>query len=102
MQGLGFVVQESLATIQADLFQRALDFREANTHDPEDYAEFGEVVADGFANSWWCEDETCEAKIKGDTKATVRCIPLDQEPGKSTCIHCGQEARVRAIFARAY
>ena len=102
INGLVSTVQELLATIQSDMFQRALDFREAHTHDPKDYAEFGEVVAKGFANSWWCEDEVCEAKIKDDTKATVRCIPLEQEPGQSTCIQCGREAHVRAIFARAY
>jgi prolyl-tRNA synthetase len=91
-----------LAAIQTDLFQRALDYREANTYSPKDYGEFREVVADGFAYSWWCEDEACEAKIKDETKATVRCIPLDQAPGHSTCIHCGQKAQARAIFARAY
>jgi prolyl-tRNA synthetase len=102
INGLVSKVQELLATIQSDMFQRALDFREAHTHDPKDYAEFAEIVAEGFADSWWCEDEACEAKIKDDTKATVRCIPLEQEPGQSTCIQCGQEAHVRAIFARAY
>ena len=102
VNGLVPAVQDLLATIQSDMFQRALDFREAHTHDPKDYAEFAEAVVEGFADSWWCEDEACEAQIKDDTKATVRCIPMEQEPGKSTCIHCGQEARVRAIFARAY
>jgi prolyl-tRNA synthetase len=102
LSGLLEAVQEMLTTIYADLYQRALDFREAHTSDPKDYAEFREAVADGFAFSWWCGDADCEAQIKEDTKATIRCIPLEQEPGKGTCIHCGQEAQERAIFGRAY
>ncbi len=95
-------VQETLATIQADLYQHALDFRQAHTYDPQDYAEFKEAVSEGFAYSWWCGDADCEVRIKEDTKATVRCIPMEQEPGKGVCIHCGEEASERAIFARAY
>jgi prolyl-tRNA synthetase len=102
MAGLLDAVKEMLATIQAELYNRALAFREANTYDPKDYASFKEVVSKGFALSWWCEDASCEAQIKDDTRATVRCIPLEQEPGKGRCIHCGREAHERAIFARAY
>ena len=102
MDGLLETVQEMLATIQAELYSRALDFREAHTYDPKDYASFKEAVSKGFALSWWCENAGCEAQIKEDTKATVRCIPLEQEPGKGKCIHCGREAHERAVFARAY
>jgi len=102
MSGLLPEVQEMLATIHADLYQRALDFRQAHTVDPRDYAEFKEAVSNGFANSWWCGSADCETQIKEDSKATVRCIPLEQEPGKGKCIHCGQEANERAIFGRAY
>lgn len=102
LNGLGEEVQETLATIQADLYRRALDFREAHTYDPQDYAEFKEAVLNGFACSWWCGDADCEAQIKEDTRATVRCIPLEQEPGKGKCIHCGKQASERAIFGRAY
>jgi len=102
LSGLVEDVQEMLATIQADLYRRALNFRKAHTYDPKDYAEFREVVSNGFAYSWWCEDADCEAQIKEDTKVTVRCIPLEQEPGKGKCIHCGKEASERAVFGRAY
>jgi prolyl-tRNA synthetase len=95
-------VQETLATVQADLYRRALEFREEHTHEPKDYAEFKEAVAEGFAHSWWCGDADCEAQIKEDTRATIRCIPMEQEPGKGKCIHCGGKASERAIFARAY
>jgi len=102
LEGLTGVVKEMLATIQADLYRRALDFREAHTYDPGDYAEFREAVSDGFAYSWWCGDADCEAQVKEDTKATIRCIPLEQEPGKGRCIRCGKEASERAVFGRAY
>ena len=102
LNGVSAAVQETLTTIHTDLYQRALDFRQAHTLDPQDYAEFQEAVSNGFANSWWCGNADCEAQIKEETKATVRCIPLEQEPGKGKCIHCGQEASERAIFGRAY
>ena len=102
LSGLGEEVQEMLATIQADLYRRALDSLQANTYDPKDYAEFREAVSQGFAYSWWCGDADCEARIKEDTKATTRCVPLDQEPGTGKCIGCGKEAVERAIFGRAY
>jgi prolyl-tRNA synthetase len=95
-------VQEMLVTIQADLYRRALKFREANTHAPRDYDEFKEAILNGFAYSWWCGDAGCEAQIKENAKATVRCIPLEQEPGRGKCIHCGEEASERAVFGRAY
>jgi prolyl-tRNA synthetase len=100
--GLAEEVQDTLTTIQANLYDRALDFREAHTYDPKDYAEFKQAVSEGFAYSWWCGDADCETQIKDDTKATIRCIPMEQEPGKGKCIHCGNGASERAIFGRAY
>ncbi len=95
-------VERMLSEIQGNLYARALEFREANTHDPEDYAQFKEVVKSGWADSWWCGAVECETEIKESTKATVRCIPLDQPGGEGICIHCGERATQRAIFARAY
>jgi prolyl-tRNA synthetase len=102
MEGLAAAVRDLLDAIQDDLYQRALSFRQANTCSPNAYDEFDEAVSQGFAEAWWCEDDACEAQIKDDTKATVRCIPMEQEEGQGRCIHCGQAARVKAIFARAY
>ncbi len=95
-------VAEALQSIQASMFERALAFRKAHTFDPQDYAELKQVVENGWAFSWWCGDAECEAKIKDETKATTRCIPLDQEPGKGSCIVCGKPATERAIFGKAY
>jgi prolyl-tRNA synthetase len=100
--GLAATVSDMLAAIQKALFDRALAFRQANTHEPKDYAELTEVVQNGWALSWWCESAECEAKVKEDTKATTRCIPLDQPGGQGTCIVCGQPSRRKVIFARAY
>ena len=73
-----------------------------NTHLVEDYEDFKEVVKSGWADVWWCCDPHCEAVIKEETKATSRCIPLEQEGGEGVCIQCGSKAEQRALFARAY
>jgi prolyl-tRNA synthetase len=115
--GKSFVPQQEIAAaatklldeIQQALFARALAFRKSNTAEPTDYGEFKQAVEKGFAYSWWCGSAECEAKIKDETKATMRCIPLDQTLGGTSqardsgpCVHCGREATERAIFARAY
>ncbi len=95
-------VAETLQSIQASLFERALAFRKAHTFEPKDYDELKAVIENGWAFSWWCGDAECEARVKDETKATTRCIPLDQEPGSGKCILCGKPATERAIFGRAY
>jgi prolyl-tRNA synthetase len=101
--GLGQgAVARTLEAVQTALYERAQAFFQANTHDPRDYAEFKEAVAQGWAFSWWCGERECEAAIKDDTRATTRCIPLEQGGGEGRCIRCGRRARERAYFARAY
>ncbi len=95
-------VSELLKTIQASLLQRATEFRDNNIHEPKDYADLQNIVQNGWAYAWWCEDAACEAKVKEDTKATTRCIPLAQEGGSGRCIVCGQPASRKVYFARAY
>jgi prolyl-tRNA synthetase len=95
-------VAEALQSIQASLFERAYAFRRANTYDPADYDELKAVVDKGWAFSWWCGDAECEAKVKDETKATTRCIPLEQEAGRGKCIICGKPATEKVIFGRAY
>ncbi len=117
-EGKSFVPQEGIAAavvamldeIQKALYERALAFREANTAEPANYDEFKKAVEKGFAFSWWCGGAECEATIKQETKATMRCIPLDQTlgtgrsavDGTGKCVYCGQPAKERAIFAKAY
>jgi len=101
-EGLPSAVNKTLSEIQTALYERALAFREANTQDPKDYAEFKAAVETGFAFSFWCGRAKCEEQIKEETKATMRCIPLDQPGGEGRCICCGQPAKEKAIFGRAY
>jgi prolyl-tRNA synthetase len=101
-QGLAASVAQLLEEIQKSLYDRALAFRLANTFEPATYDEFKNAVEKGFAFSWWCGSSECEANIKEETKATMRCIPLEQPGGSGKCIHCGLPAKEKAIFARAY
>jgi prolyl-tRNA synthetase len=94
--------REMLDTIQAELHRRALTFREDNTHRPQTYDEFRQVVEEAWAMAWWCGERECEAQIKEDTKATTRNIPMDQPGSGGVCIRCGKPAKEQAIFARAY
>jgi prolyl-tRNA synthetase len=95
-------VAEMLQTIQASLFERALAFRQANTCQPQTYAELTEGVQTGWAFAWWCGRGECEAKVKEETKATTRCVPLEQPGGQGVCAVCGQPAEEKVYFARAY
>jgi prolyl-tRNA synthetase len=95
-------IAEALQTIQAALFERALAFRKANTHNPQNYDELCQVVQNGWALSWWCSSSECEAKVKEDAKATTRCIPFDQPESGGPCIVCGAPAKEKVIFARSY
>jgi prolyl-tRNA synthetase len=95
-------VAELLAEIHASLYDRAKKFRDDHTFDPKDYEELKEAMQRGWAFSWWCGSAECEARVKEDTKATTRCIPLEQPGGRGPCIVCGAEAVEKVIFGRAY
>ncbi|HFD38479.1 MAG TPA: proline--tRNA ligase [Anaerolineae bacterium] len=103
MAGLTETVGQMLDTIQADMLAAAAAFRDANIHWAGRYDELQEIVRDGWARAYWCGDPACEVRIKEDTKATNRCIPLDQEgAGAGRCIVCGQPAEKWSYWARAY
>lgn len=96
-------VGEMLDTIQANLLAKATQFRDENIHEPKDYEEFKEIIdKGGWCYVWWKPSVENEAAIKEETKATLRCIPLDQPGGKGKCIYSGEEATEKAYFARAY
>ena len=101
-RGIAAAVTQQLAEIQQALFDRAMEFSKAHTADAENYDEFKKAVESGFAFSWWCGSGDCEAKIKEETKATMRCIPLEQHGGSGRCIYCANKASEKAIFAKAY
>ena len=95
-------VRALLTEIQRSLYEQARTFRDANIREPLDYARFKEVIEEAWAYTWWCGRSECEQVIQEETRATNRCIPLDQEPGAGRCVYCGNEAHERAYFARAY
>ncbi len=100
--GIADTVRQMLDDIQASMLAKATVFRDANIHEPKSYDELKEVVTNGWAFSWWCGDKACESKVKEDTKASTRCIPLDQPGGKGMCIVCGKDADKKVYFARSY
>jgi len=117
-------VASLLADIQDNLYQRALENRKSHTTRVETWDQFKSVIEDqgGFLEAAWCGDAACEAKVKEETKATIRLLPfaagsvteaastaapgtapatLAAKPG-CACVHCGKPARLTAMFARAY
>ena len=93
-----------LASYQAEVFQRALDFRTANTHSVDTYDDFRRTLEEqgGFLLAPWCGDPACERQVNEETGATIRVIPADapDEPGR--CLIDGRPSQRRALFARAY
>ena len=101
-ENLSGAIAELLTEIHTALFERAKTFRDSHIFDPKDYEELKQTVENGWAYSWWCGDPACETKVKEDTRATTRCIPLDQPGGKGKCIICGKEANEKVYFAKSY
>jgi prolyl-tRNA synthetase len=95
-------IQRLLAQIQQAMHDKALVFRNANTREVKSYDELKQAVETGFALAYWCGDAECEARVKEQTRATMRCIPLQQSGGAGSCVYCGKPAAEQAIFARAY
>ena len=97
-------VDALLETIQQAIFDKALAYREANTHQADTYEEFKEILDSkgGFIYAHWDGTSETEEKIKEETKATIRCIPLDAVQEQGTCIYSGQPSGQRVVFARAY
>lgn len=94
-----------LQEIQQGLFQQALRFRQDNTHTAGSFKEFQEMITEkrGFVLAHWCGESGCEEKIKDETKATIRCIPLEDIDGsEGPCLCCGEGRGKKVYFARAY
>ena len=95
-----------LDEIQKGLFEQALRFREDNTHNASNYQEFKSIMENerGFIRAVWCGNEACEDKIKEETQATIRVLPLEPESAETdgVCVCCGEPGRTPAFFAKAY
>ena len=96
-------VQGLLDNIQLKLITQARDFRDKNTHMVKDFDDFKNIISNGgFVRCGWDGSSETEAKIKQDTKATIRCIPFDEDSEGLTCVLTGQKAKHEVIFAKAY
>ena len=97
-------IQNLLTEIQKSIYIKALTFRNANTYKVDTYEEFKKVLEKkgGFLLAHWDGDASTEEKIKEETKATIRCIPLESEKEEGKCIISGKKSERRVIFARAY
>jgi prolyl-tRNA synthetase len=93
-----------LTKAQQELFDDALAFREANTHEAGDYDSLRGGLAEqgGFWIAAWCGSEECETKVTRDTAATIRCLPLERVDPGAACAVCGQPGLERATWAKAY
>lgn len=97
-------IENLLEEIQEQIYQKALDFRKENTTEVNSWEEFKEVLEEkaGFLAAHWDGTSETEEKIKELTKATIRCIPLDQAQESGSCIYSGQPSVGRVLFAKAY
>jgi len=91
-----------LDEIHQALLTRATQFRDAHIMEALTYDDLKRTVENGWAYSYWCESKECEARIKEDTKATTRCLPLHQENARGKCVVCGKDTKTKAYFAKAY
>lgn len=103
-EGLTQKVIDILDQMQKDLFSKAVEFRKAHTFSVDTYEEFKKLMDDdaGFVMAHWDGTEETEEKIKNETKATIRCIPLDSPIENGVCMVSGKPSTRRVLFAKAY
>ena len=97
-------IEQLLKDIQTNIYQKALTYRDSHITEVNSYEEFKEVLENkgGFLSAHWDGTPETEAKIKEETQATIRCIPLDQKEEAGTCIYSGKPSKGRVLFAKAY
>ena len=102
--GISELVVKLLDEIQDNLWTKALNHRSENITEVEDYNTFKEVLEQkgGFISAHWDGTAETEDRIKEETKATIRCIPLDQKTEEGSCIYSGKPSKRRVLFAKAY
>jgi prolyl-tRNA synthetase len=104
VEGIDALITDLLDEIQKNMYQKALQFREQNTVPVNTWEQFKEVIASkgGFVSAHWDGTPETEEKIKDETKATIRCIPLNNSLEEGKCIYSGKPSRQRVLFAVAY
>lgn len=103
-EGLEIFIAQLLEDIQQSIYNKALNYRTEHTTEANSYAEFKELLDGkaGFIAAHWDGTPETEQKIKEETKATIRCIPLDNKQEEGVCIYSGKPSTQRVLFARAY
>jgi len=103
IEGVETYINQLLKDIQANIFQKAFDYRTSVTRNVNSYDEFKiEIEKGGFLMCHWDGTPETEEKIKEDTKATIRCIPLEGDKTPGVCMVTGKPSAQRVVFARAY
>lgn len=104
LDGIENHVEKLLADIQQSIYNRALTYRNEHITEVNSYEEFKKILDEkgGFVSAHWDGTSETEEKIKEETKATIRCIPLQNKLEKGSCIFSGKPSQERVLFARAY
>ncbi len=104
MDGLAAGIESLLEEIQSSIFNKALKFREENSHEVENYEDFKSIIngKGGFVSAHWDGTAETEEKIKNDTKATIRTIPLDDDCDEGIDMISGKPSKCRVVFAKSY
>jgi len=97
-------IRKLLSEIQKKLFEKHKKYTDENTHEVNRYDEFKKIMSTkrGFIKAFWCEDPVCEKKIKDETKASTRVLPLNAKEEQGKCIYCKKSASHRWFFAQSY
>jgi prolyl-tRNA synthetase len=103
-EGLAEKIEQLLVEIQNNIYQKALTCRTENTRTADTYDEFKKMLDEtpGFISAHWDGTPETEQRIKEETKATIRCIPLDNKLEDGVCMVTGKPSTQRVLFARAY
>ncbi|WP_296621918.1 proline--tRNA ligase [Marivirga sp.] len=104
IEGIESVIENTLELIQENIYKKAKDYRTDNTYEVDTYEDFKSQLekTGGFISAHWDGTTETEEKIKEETKATIRCIPLDAEEESGKCIYSGKPSNKRVLFAKAY
>lgn len=104
IENIDQVVKDLLDNIQENIYNSAKKYQEEHITEVDSYEKFKEVLdtKGGFVSAHWDGTSETEEKIKEETKATIRCIPLDQKEETSKCVYSGNESKGRVLFAKAY
>ncbi|MFB0924530.1 MAG: His/Gly/Thr/Pro-type tRNA ligase C-terminal domain-containing protein, partial [Vicingaceae bacterium] len=104
IEGVADIIEALLTDIQDNLYNKALNYRNEHITEANSWDEFKDLLENktGFISAHWDGTEETEEKIKQETKATIRCIPLDAKDEVGICVFSGNSSTKRVLFAKAY